>query len=129
MKKYSHNDIVRDYECDAQGIVNNAVYMNYCEHARNILIFKLGYTIATLTEKGERPVVAKATLQFTYSLRGGDPYRIDTSIERKGALKLLFSQSIFRGEIRALEALFTIVIVDSNHIPIPVEKTIFCDIK
>ncbi len=26
---------VRDYECDMEGIVNNATYMNYLEHARH----------------------------------------------------------------------------------------------
>ncbi len=26
---------LRDYECDLSGIVNNAVYQNYLEHARS----------------------------------------------------------------------------------------------
>ena len=29
---------VRDYECDLQGIVNNANYQHYLEHARHELI-------------------------------------------------------------------------------------------
>ena len=31
---------VRDYECDLQGIVNNAVYQNYLEHARHFIFKK-----------------------------------------------------------------------------------------
>ena len=33
---------VRDYECDLQGVVNNAVYQNYLEHARHQYLQSLG---------------------------------------------------------------------------------------
>ena len=29
---------VRDYECDLQGIVNNAVYQHYLEHTRHVYL-------------------------------------------------------------------------------------------
>ena len=32
MKSFEIEMQVRDYECDIQGIVNNAVYQNYLEH-------------------------------------------------------------------------------------------------
>ena len=32
---------VRDYECDLQGIVNNAVYMHYLEFTRNEFLNKI----------------------------------------------------------------------------------------
>ena len=37
---------VRDYECDLQGIVNNAVYQNYLEHARHQLLKSIGVDFA-----------------------------------------------------------------------------------
>ena len=33
---------VRDYECDIQGIVNNAVYQNYLEHCRHKFLNSVG---------------------------------------------------------------------------------------
>ena len=36
--QYELNFTVRDYECDLQGIVNNAVYLNYFEHTRHTFL-------------------------------------------------------------------------------------------
>ena len=33
---------VRDYECDIQGIVNNANYLHYTEHTRHLYLKSLG---------------------------------------------------------------------------------------
>jgi acyl-CoA thioester hydrolase len=39
---------VRDYECDLQGIVNNAVYQHYFEHARHKFLRTLSIDFAQL---------------------------------------------------------------------------------
>jgi len=36
--RFKLNFEVRDYECDLSGIVNNAVYLHYLEHARHELL-------------------------------------------------------------------------------------------
>lgn len=46
---------VRDYECDMEGIVNNAVYMNYLEHARHAFLKHKDLNFTTLTQKGIHP--------------------------------------------------------------------------
>lgn len=43
---------VRDYECDIQGIVNNAVYQNYLEHARHEYLKEVGIDFAELAKMG-----------------------------------------------------------------------------
>lgn len=122
---YEYENVVRDYECDVQGIVNNAVYMNYCECARNLCIAKLGYNLMSLHERGEDPVVVHAELNFKHSLAGGDEYCVVTELEKKGNFRLLFHQKIFVSQICALEARYTVVVLNQNKKPIPIEESVF----
>ena len=39
---------VRDYECDLQGIVNNANYQHYLEHARHEFLLERGISFADM---------------------------------------------------------------------------------
>lgn len=43
---------VRDYECDLQGIVNNANYQHYLEHTRHEFLLSAGASFAALHEQG-----------------------------------------------------------------------------
>ena len=43
---------VRDYECDQQAVVNNAVYQNYLEHARHEFLRSRGIDFAEVTASG-----------------------------------------------------------------------------
>ena len=46
---------VRDYECDLQGIVNNANYQHYLEHTRHEFLTSVGISFAALHEQGVDP--------------------------------------------------------------------------
>ncbi|GHU78723.1 thioesterase [Bacteroidia bacterium] len=86
---------VRDYECDAQGIVNNANYLHYTEVTRHEFLETLGITFSGYHELGIDPVVARADLRYKASLTGGDLFLSSLTVERKGA-KRLFHQIILR---------------------------------
>jgi acyl-CoA thioester hydrolase len=87
---------VRDYECDMQGVVNNAVYQNYLEHARHEFIKKLGLDFAELTRQKINLVVVRAELDYRNPLRSGDRCWIGTRLERISPLRFAFFQDVFR---------------------------------
>lgn len=87
---------VRDYECDLQGIVNNAVYQNYLEHARHEFLNSRGLDFAGLTELGVIIVVIRAELDYRQALRPGDRFSVSVSVRRLGRLKVVFEQEIRR---------------------------------
>ncbi|NLQ16372.1 acyl-CoA thioesterase [Marinomonas sp. M1K-6] len=89
---------VRDYECDMQGIVNNAVYQNYLEHARHQFIQDRGLNFAEITKQGIHLVLIKAELEYKRSLSSGDTFYIHTRTERESKLKLAFYQRIYRAQ-------------------------------
>lgn len=86
---------VRDYECDLQGIVNNANYQHYLEHTRHEFLTSMGVSFAKLHEQGVDPVVARLTMSFKTPLRSGDEF-ISKLYLRKEGIKYVFYQDIFR---------------------------------
>ena len=92
---------VRDYECDAQGIVNNANYLHYFETTRHEFMESLGYSFAESHRQGIDPVVARADLQYKNSLAGGEVFLSQLSVKRSG-VKIIFYQTIFRKNDHAL---------------------------
>ena len=60
---------VRDYECDIEGIVNNANYLHYLEHTRHLFLKHCGLSFAEMHNRGIDAVVARMTLQYKVPLR------------------------------------------------------------
>lgn len=87
---------VRDYECDIEGIVNNAVYMNYLEHARHLFLRDRGFDFAELTRIGIHLVVIRIEADYLSPLRSGDRFCVTTGPERISKLRFGFLQEIFR---------------------------------
>ena len=86
---------VRDYECDLQGIVNNANYQHYLEHTRHEFLLSAGVSFAGLHEQGVDPVVARINMAFKTPLRSGDEFVSKLYMKKEG-IKYVFYQDIFR---------------------------------
>jgi len=87
---------VRDYECDLQGVVNNANYQHYLEHARHEFLVSKGVSFARLHEEGIDLIVSKVEIEYKYPLRSRDRFVVRLNIERAGNVRLLFIQEICR---------------------------------
>ena len=86
---------VRDYECDLQGIVNNANYQHYIEHTRHEFLLSPGISFAQLHEQGIDAVVARLSIAFKTPLRSGDEFVSKLYLKKEG-IKYIFYQDIFR---------------------------------
>jgi acyl-CoA thioester hydrolase len=87
---------VRDYECDIQGVVNNANYQHYLEHARHEFLISRGISFAQLHEDGIELIVTKVEIEYKYPLRSRDRFTVKTNIQREGNIRLVFLQDIYR---------------------------------
>jgi acyl-CoA thioester hydrolase len=63
---------VRGYELDTQGHLNQAVYLQYGEHARWECLRAAGISQAGLIAAGIGPVALEVTVRYLRELRGGD---------------------------------------------------------
>ncbi|MFC9973253.1 acyl-CoA thioesterase [Spirillospora sp. NPDC127200] len=63
---------VRGYELDTQGHLNQAVYLQYAEHARWECLKAAGIRVDDLLATGIGPVTLETTVKYRRELRGGD---------------------------------------------------------
>lgn len=119
MTEFSIDMTVRDYECDLQGRVNNAVYQNYLEHARHVFLNTRGVDFAALTSTGIHVMVIRAELDYRLSLRPGDNFRVFLHTERVSRLRMAFVQRIelVNGAALVMEARFIVAAVDVHGKP------------
>lgn len=117
---YEHKMKVRDYECDAQGVVNNAIYLHYFEATRHELMESCGLRLRDLTDGNILPVVRNANISYKNSLRGSEEFICTVKIEREG-LRYFFYQQIIRIEDNSLcaNAVIEVVCLVNGKVAMP----------
>jgi acyl-CoA thioester hydrolase len=93
---YNLKFVVRDYECDLQGVVNNANYQHYLEHARHEFLISKGVSFVELHDEGTDLIVTKVEIEYKYPLKSRDEFFVTVDIRREGNVRILFIQDIYR---------------------------------
>lgn len=98
MPEFAHSAAfdVRDYECDLQGIVNNANYQHYLEHARHLYLRELGIDFSVLSARGANLVVTRVEIDYLSPLRSGEAFTVRSRLERVSRVRFVFVQEIDR---------------------------------
>ncbi len=86
---------VRDYECDIQGIVNNANYLHYTEHTRHLFLQHVGLSFVEMHSRGIDPVVARMNLRYRSPLRCDDVFMSRLNLHKEG-VRWVFCHDIYR---------------------------------
>lgn len=87
---------VRDYECDLQGVVNNAVYQHYLEHARHEFLLANNVNFAALAAEGIDLMVIRAEVDYKSPLKPSDDFYVTVKVIKEGRVKVVFVQEIFK---------------------------------
>ena len=94
--QFTLNFDVRDYECDLQGIVNNAVYQHYLEHKRHVFLRQKDVDFTSLAARGINLVVIQLEIDYLHPLRSGNQFFVGLNLERFSRIRFAFLQDIFR---------------------------------
>lgn len=86
---------VRDYECDIEGIVNNANYLHYMEHTRHQFLLTKGVSFIELHRRGIDTVVARINVQYKTPLTSDTEFDSCLNVRKEG-VKYVFYQDIYR---------------------------------
>ncbi|MEU6534592.1 acyl-CoA thioesterase [Streptomyces sp. NPDC047000] len=91
---YSVRVTVRGYETDVQGHLNQAVYVNYAEHARWSMLQAYGVGQSRLIGHGVGPVALETTIRYRRELLAGDEVDVTCAFEWSGGKTFRIRQEI-----------------------------------
>ncbi|MBO4571048.1 MAG: acyl-CoA thioesterase [Bacteroidales bacterium] len=85
----------RDYECDIQGVVNNANYQHYFEATRHQWLREEGFSFSKWHEEGIDLMVSEINIKYKVPLRGQEDFLSCFNMRREGP-RFVFDQDIYR---------------------------------
>lgn len=91
---------VRGYELDPNGHVNQAVYLQYAEHARWECLRAAGITHEMLVASGVGPAALENTIRYRSELRAGDEIDVTCQFEWGGGKTFRIVQDYLRPDGR-----------------------------
>lgn len=105
---------VRGYELDINGHLNQAVYLQYAEHARWELVRAAGVSQEKMLAAGVGPVVLETTIRYHRELRDGDEVDVSCAFGWGGGKTFRVSQDIrltdgvLAAEVRGVSGLLSL---------------------
>ena len=91
---------VRDYECDLQGIVNNANYLHYMEHTRHEFLLSKDISFAQLHEEGIDAVLHHVDITYKCSLQSRDEFISQMRVEVEGYRQVFYHEILRKADNR-----------------------------
>lgn len=108
-----HAEIQMRYgDLDAMGHLNNAVYVQYLETSRILLMRDLG-----VSEQDDRSVIARLELDYRHEVRWGQQVGVDSLIERVGRSSWTVVSRLTADGLPCAYARTVQVRVDAQHRP------------
>jgi YbgC/YbaW family acyl-CoA thioester hydrolase len=84
--KYYTDLVVRSYECDSYGHVNNAVYLNYLEYGRMEYLHQINFDYNGIVKAGYYLYVTHIDIYYKESAFLDDKIKIEVSAKSLGAV-------------------------------------------
>ena len=123
-KVFSLEFKVRDYEVDMFGVVNNAAYLNYLEHARHEFLHGIGIDPAAIADARRSLALAEISVRYKSPLRSREHFRVDVTVgELRGARIVVDQRIVSQPEGRpVLQARMVAVFVDERGRPLRISE-------